>query len=154
MTSIKDIVKKPSAALQYMVDGLRNQSKRDGFVIDMNVFGDWRGSRTEDKTRLIICFGCAATCAVQEVFKINYTDESIEYRDLRALVINCDATDLGIFEEAIDEARLGIMDKLFKYFGYSISVKEGVRFSLRNENWEKQIPLVEEYIKELISLGF
>ena len=50
-------------ALQAMVDGLKRQSKRKGFMVDMVTFGN-----VSPET----CYGCAATCTLQEMYGVNF----------------------------------------------------------------------------------
>jgi hypothetical protein len=149
MLKIKDIVKSPSSALQAMVDGLRSQNERHDFHVDMCTFGEY----DED---MDICFGCAATCAVQEIFGKNLRGHDIVNIFDRADIFGCDIKDIDSFESAINYARLGNMSLLFEYYGYY-----GPEFLvtlphliLYTGNWLINLPLVEEYIKELIERGY
>jgi len=145
MKSIKEQLKVPSAALQAMVDGLRKQSKRKDFVINMSTYGESRGE---------ICFGCAATCAVQQISGINLTVEDIDVAN-QSLKLGYDFDHLSAFEMSINAARLGDMYLLFLFFDlvwqYDFDYDE--RFFLKTENWEEQLPAVEALIAELKEKG-
>lgn len=146
MTSIKEILKVPSAALQAMVDGLRKQSQRQDFKVDMSTFG-YYDFETET------CFGCAATCAVQEAFGVTFDKESIDFLVYRAEAVKCDARDLDKFESAIDCARQGDLRYLFRFFGAEYSAEFDHRFELYSDNWKEQLPFVDELIVELKQKG-
>jgi hypothetical protein len=59
MRRIKDIVSKPSQLIIAMCDGLEKQNKRRSFRVRMDTFGASRGK---------VCYGCAATCALSDIF--------------------------------------------------------------------------------------
>ncbi len=108
---IKDIISKPSEAVQAMIDGIKEQKKRKGeFRIYMNYYGHVDAG---------ICCGCAATCAVQKIAKRNYKPTEILKRKDRAKALNLDMQDLDRFENAIDYLRMGTKISLMQYFGYS-----------------------------------
>lgn len=98
-------------AVEAMITGLEEQSKREDFKIDMRTFGTAYAD---------LCYGCAATCAVQKLTKYNYCIFTIDHRLLRATSVNVSTNDLTIFENAIDQLREGSIRMLFLYFGKDI----------------------------------
>lgn len=151
MRKIKDIISKPSEALQAMVDGLLEQDARHDFVVEMDFFG-YVG---ETSGR---CFGCAATCAVQKITGVNFTPDDILKR-----YVNTDIflLDLCKFENIIDTARCsGNLRMLFFYFGYDdtfFDIDEKLtmaNFSLQNHNWRHELPKVTAHIKLLQEAGY
>jgi hypothetical protein len=141
MKQIKDIISKPSEALQAMVDGLLEQSQRSDFQIYMNTYGEY--DSYDD-----ICHGCAVTCTVQKLLNKNLTEENI-YSYSHSEFFGID--DIRIFESVMDDARMGYLVSLFEYFNlldkYHHSFDK--RFWLRTDNWQEEIPKVKELINEL-----
>lgn len=148
MKTIKEILKVPSAALQAMVDGLRKQSKRKNFRIDMGSFGEVAITKS-------LCFGCAATCAAQQIAGKNLTPTNVGTLSKRAKKLNFDVLDLSKFEQAMDHARRGLIGSLFDYFcvAEEHSILFDNRFYLWSDSWEEQLPKVEALIEELKSKG-
>lgn len=143
MRKIKDIISKPSQALQAMIDGLRNQDSRTFFEVDMLTYGTSRGQT---------CFGCAATCAIQQITQVNLTPQNICKRTDAFLV---DEKDMYSFEYAIDTARQGSLGVLFRYFGLKCPEKYlETGWYLFNESWRNKLHLIEEVIIELKKEGF
>jgi hypothetical protein len=145
MKLIKDIISKPSEALQAMVDGLIEQAQRSDFQIDMNTYGEYNND--DD-----ICCGCAATCTVQKLLNKNLTKENIN-SDYHSEFYGIE--DIKEFENVMDDARVGSLITLFDYFNLLDKFENDFdkRFCLRTDNWEKQIPKVKELIKELRDKG-
>jgi len=144
MESIKELIQsKPSIALQAMVDGLREQSKRKDFEIRMSTFG-----HSDNK----YCYGCAATCAIQKIANKNLSRENIIVYGQRAKFLNFDPIELNSFELAIDDARIGYLNRLFNFCGTAAALNKlsyyGL-FELSTNDWEEQLPKVELLIKEL-----
>lgn len=144
---LKAIKGKPSIALQHMVDGLSKQSKRKDFKIDMSTFGTSEGK---------ICYGCAATCAIQNITKINLTSQHIGLTHIRASKTETDYYELDTFENAINNARKGVLVDLFIFC--KLSTHDVHRFSnhfdLWNDNWKEELPKVRKLIKELKKAGY
>ncbi len=150
MIDIKETLKVPSAALQAMVDGLREQSKSKYFRITMATFGHSDGH---------FCFGCAATCTIQQIAGKHFeASDLINNNDMdssvfqRANALNFDVEQLRDFEDAIDSARKGRISRLFFFFGVPItrdSAKYHHRFHLGTDDWKSELPKVEELIAEL-----
>lgn len=146
MKTIKETLKVPSAALQAMVDGLRKQSQRDDFEIDMSSFGHAKGN---------ICFGCAATCTLQEVSGIDLTPDAVHFYGDRADKIGFDRLEVAQFEDVMDSARQGALQRLFDFFSRSQEhdVIYNYRFWLTTPNWRAELSKVEALIAELKSKG-
>lgn len=144
---LKTIKGKPSVALKHMVTGLLKQSRRRNFEIAMSVFGI-----ANDKT----CFGCAATCAVQNIANKNYPPASINHICDRSDYLNIIQEELKKFERAINCARLGELEPLFDFCGINdINVsKFETNFHLCDDDWKKQIPTVKETIAALKKAGY
>lgn len=169
---IRDIVTKPSEALQAMVDGLKEQDEREDFEIDMDVWGMVRNK---------MCFGCAATCAIQKIAGKNlnhdipkeYMDKSTGeiravhlHEEILGLETTQEATD---FECAINNARKGKLPLLFKFFDiYPVDYMTYAKYktltciyddknnlmSMETNNWRKFIPFVEKKIMQLQEAGY
>lgn len=151
MINIKETLKKPSVALQMMMDGLIEQSKREDFEIDMHDFGRSDGTK--------MCYGCAATCAIQKIAGKNLTVGNIAYSTDRAKYLGFRHNELRIFEDAIDQARKGDLYTLFEFF-YSSDYLDDIniyqdRIYLRNaEDWEDKIPEIKRLIADLQKSGY
>lgn len=98
MLSIKEKAPKISDALQAMVDGIKTQTARPDFELYMFSFGDFNDN---------ICYGCAATCAIQQIAGKNLTPENIRGVRCRSYALELDAKELCAFEEAISNFALG-----------------------------------------------
>lgn len=144
---IKDKISKPSQALQAMIDGLRTQSQRYDFKIRMGTFGHSDGA---------ICFGCAATCAVQEIAQTNLSVSAMHYFVDRAAALNFELSGFAEFEGSIDTARYGDMGRLFEYFDldYSKGQNYNIDLVLRDDDWEKVLPNYEALVARLEKDGF
>lgn len=144
--NIKETVKTPSAALQYMVDGLRNHHKRIDFKVDMDTFGRplWN-----------VCYGCAATCTIQQIAGKNLTTDFVGGTDRRAYQLNLDCNEMDYFEDAINSARSGSLRALFYFFDLQQNWNQSFdeRFFLDNHNWFRKLHKVEELITELKMKG-
>ena len=133
---------KPSDALEYMCDGLLAQDKREDFKVDMSTFGGTDGQ---------ICFGCAATSAIQEIAGQNLTDSNIKRREL----IGFDLSELRVFESVIDFSRVGILTPLFGFCGVvEVDCRrwEGL-WAMHSDNWKSCIPNVRKAIREMRAKG-
>jgi hypothetical protein len=145
MKKIKDVITKPSEALQAMVDGLLEQSQRSDFKIDMNIFGKYDSYDN-------ICYGCAATCTVQKLLNKNLTKENINM-NLHSEFYGIE--DICKFESVMNDARGGYLERLFEYFDLSDKFEDDFdnRFWLETDNWQEELPEVNELIKELKEKG-
>lgn len=162
MIDIKKEVAKPSKALQFMIDGLRRQDERPTFFIDMDVYGETREYYSIRQlkyfraTKKNTCFGCAATCAIQEIASKNLTKRDM-HAEGRAHKLGYSYLKMREFEKAIDYARGGYLRKLFNFFALEFSnvhrEKFQHRISLSTLNWREDIPQVEKLIMELYEAG-
>ena len=136
-----------------MIDGLEKQSKRDGFEIDMESFAYYADD---------MCFGCAATCTVQKIAGTNLPADNAGAVDFQfeAVELGFDnLTELRDFENAIDDARRGILKSLYKFYekkdvGIDIEDDDYELISMETHNWEEQIPFVEDTIIKLQEIGY
>ena len=92
-TILETIRQKPSSAIRAMIDGLKKQSQREGFEVCMGTYGEYRTG---------ICFACAATCALQELAGVDFTDDMISTVGSRAAVTGFDPVELRKFELAMN----------------------------------------------------
>lgn len=150
MRKIKDILPKPSDAIQAMIDGLEEQSERPKFQIEMSTFGEAGAGD--------VCFGCAATCTIQHAFEHNFTVDEIEGCYNRSEALNVDEEDLDIFEDVIDGFRQGYAFRLLNYYG----IRRGHPnfndlytgdWNMMTFNWKSEIPKVKAYLEQLKTLG-
>lgn len=156
-------------ALEAMITGLETQSKRDDFRIHMRTFGEtlafnaWAAhSRSQFiPSRSSICFGCAATCTIQQLTAKNFTPNiDISGRYERARFLDVNTFDLASFEKAVDEMRAGNFVSILDYMGYDISESNKNRImciklwgylpGLTTEGWQDNLPsyrVVLRYLK-------
>jgi hypothetical protein len=148
MKAIKELAPKPSDALQAMVDGLRTQSKRSDFKLMMSTYGSF-----DEKTG--ICYGCAATCTIQELAHQNLTIANIKRSEKRANALSFYPLQLMYFESAIDSVRTGTFDELEDYYELKRGTLQGLHddndfyWYLSDINWEEYVPAIERFIKLL-----
>ena len=145
---IKELCPTPYDAIFAMVKGLKKYSKRKRFLIDMTTFG--RLSLMNNKK---VCFGCAASCAIQEISKTSFKPNKLYSLDLhtRAQITNFDAKQLRDFEDALDIARMGQLDILFHFYNLDSfhRIDYDNEFRLVNDNWESQLPAVIKIAKQI-----
>jgi len=147
--TFRDLCKgKISTALQAMIDGLKFQSQRKDFRVDMSTFGTF--TYFENKVDLV-CFGCAATCTVQQLSKVNFTDSQIGSSSGRSRLTIHNSNDLDRFEEAIDYARMGDLFSIFDYMGDcdSHEISDDDRWLLGTADWQEQMPIVQNFVDML-----
>lgn len=136
-----------------MVDGLREIDPTTQ-TVDMQTFG---------KEVDGMCYGCAATWTIQKLAgrrlaskELNGLAEAGTMRGDEAFEdLPWYASDIDLFEDAIDEARKGFLSELFEFMGCDTDQADLLvgRFFMTNDNWEAQLPKVEELIAELESLN-
>jgi len=159
--NIREFVKLPSTALQYMVDGLLQQNNRTDFVIDMSTFGDDRlaGDILHENFDNPICVGCAATCAIQQIankdLRLNHIKDTIA----RAHYLGFHYEELDRFERAIDAARAGQLYFLFIFFGkvFTNEIADVINkdilynFTLTSNRWKENLGPIRNAIEYLKS---
>ncbi len=140
---------RPSEALEAMVRGLYKYKDNPKFIIKVSTYGDAEGS---------ICYGCMATCTIQELANKDLLPENIINGYDRANYLGFDSDQLRDFEWVIDDARSGKLAPLWLFYfshdgGEFISQFES-RWYMRTCNWEDEIPKVKRVIKELKEAGY
>ena len=142
---------KVSTALQAMIDGLRLQSQRKDFRVDMTTFGGFSGFGDSGDKENPVCFGCAATCTIQQLSGVNFTDSQIFSLSGRSRQTIRNAKDLDEFEDAIDSARLGHLIPIFDYMGNrpSHELIADPQWILCTDDWQEQLPLVQDFVNML-----
>lgn len=107
MKNIKTIIKrKPSIALKFAVAGLKRLNTKSKYEINMTTYGNFREG---------VCSGCAATAAIQELSGHDFSGDEIYYRKGRAKAIDVNIHALELFEDAMDDTRIGSFTGLVKY---------------------------------------
>ncbi len=149
MRSIFNLAPKPSDAVRAMIEGLEQHSKREDFFVDM---GHYLMVDSEQRE----CFGCAATCALQQITDRGLQANDFDYRrtSSRSEVFNIDGYEINCFEEAVDQFRRGDVSSLFKFYG--IPLIRWVNFKLpvlETDNWQIRLPQYKKFLKILISKG-
>ncbi len=140
MIDIKEkIESKPSKALEFMVNGLVKNDKRKDFVIDQFHF-------IEERTYSNALFGCAATCAIQEIMGDDVVTKEKYFNYPK---------EIHEFKYIMNDAKQGFMDLLFEFCKKKSYFRHNYngRWNLFNKNWKKELPKIRELIKELKSKG-
>lgn len=149
MKQIRDLIKLPSQALDIMCDGLEAQSKREGFKVNMDYF-----YKHEAQT----CFGCAATCFLQQVTNTDLpTNMGFSDSADRGVWLDLERMDMLTFEDIMDDVRCWEFWWLFGYFGFdfepffklvnTLPEWSDNEFFLRTTDWEEQLPKVRAIAK-------
>lgn len=158
MRKIKDIVQKPSDAVDAMIKGLIRQSKRKGFKIQMQSYG---GYSAEEQ----VCFGCAATCTLQEIAGKNLTRSYMVGYNLRLeeleLVDDSSAYDEFDFEMSIDRLRTGKPEMLLRFFEVDVDLRDQILWSpeakslprMTTGDWKEHLSSYRKFSKYLKKLG-
>ena len=123
-------------AIQAMIDGLFAADRRADFVIDMATYGS--ASDT-------ICYGCAATCALQQITNCQLTHKTIY---CKGQYLDDDIYFIRRFESAIDSFREGISVPLQVFCGVHIPPHYHT-WHLTTSNWKQEIYQIQEYVQEL-----
>lgn len=137
-------------AVQAMVDGLNKSKTRLDFFIDMDTYGHHVGP---------VCFGCAATCTIQEVAKKKlrfYSIGSHLDRKKRSKSLGiCNPQDQAEFESAINQLRCGDVFCLFGYLdiGYDKIPDQYYQLPvLSTDNWKDHLHYYQTYANHLKKL--
>ena len=156
MERMKDFCKKPSEAIRAMLDGMQEIPNGD-FKLHMDTFGDYSRYSVEGGHK-IVCFGCAATCTIQQATGKLFKFEPTAVYDVvtRSRYLHIDREDLGIFEHAIDDFRTGGVRKLGNYYGVSLPEPAdfGLDWYMGTDDWQHEVEDVEDYLERIINLGF
>lgn len=155
---IRDLVKKPSQVIDAMIHGLQKAADDPEFRFDMLTFGDVR----ED-----ICYGCAATCAVQELYGIRFTPEQYlktaqtGQKGTYCHIAVLGDSDIPEFEYMIDSLRSGHLADLLRYCLIAPDLTNArwralcsrwEAVYLNEDDWQAQVPLMQEICQELKDL--
>ena len=146
------------AAVEAMTKGLKRQERREDFNIDMDSFGDScvdNNPTSQPFHAMEICFGCAATCAVQELFGIDFESDNIWERCFRADSVNVDIDIFEGFESAIDHLRCGRSHLLGIFCDLDVddkclTIEKFARLpELGTYTWEDNLPGYEDVLQEI-----
>ena len=142
-------IDRPSQALRAMCDGLEEADSRPDFEIDMSTYGEVRNN---------ICFGCAATCALQELLEEPFTALEINDRYISGRTLYAARLEPGwdFFEFAIDEARKARLHTLFEFFGVEDrwdSDLERELLCMGTSDWRGGLPAIRRLIDKLEPVG-
>ena len=148
---LDEMMTKPSEALQYMVDGLIEQDASEGRAVDMGGFF---------KVRDGVCFACAAVCCLQRLVDGAFDSPEEEDAKKRAEGLEVHYSELVEFEGAMDNARIGRMRRLFRFFNLEAEFERdvlwqyGIPFCLYQHSWKEELPKVVKIIEELKQKGY
>jgi hypothetical protein len=110
--SIRDKVKsKPSVAITYAIKGLERLATKPGYCVNLHTYG-----RAYDG----ICYGCAATAAIQEIAGKDLDESNIGNTQDRAKALGLEERELMAFESAINLSRSGRINKLLIFCGLGV----------------------------------
>ena len=143
MKSIKEVLPKPSDAINAMIVGLMEIPKKNkNFKVDMGTFGTKDGN---------ICYGCAATCTTFQALNKKITGDNID--GLFREESNQYPDDIGRFESVIDELRMGDLDFLFEFYGLDIVYPDEYLSEIYSDFTPEDLEPYEQYRDKLIKLG-
>ena len=149
-------------AIQSLITGLDRAIAKQGdyknFKLDMNSFGDTDGS---------ICYGCAATVALQELVGYIFPPEtySNKYFDTECdrythshqrailnheLSESYDSKDIGKFEAVVDYFRSGDIDPFYKYFDKP-APNIVPDWCIENHNVKEELPKIKVFYNKVYS---
>lgn len=139
----------PSDAVRSMIEGLKEWSDKDDFIINMDTFG---------YSDYVICYGCAATCTVLHKIPTHIEDFQDEYEE--------ESTQDKIppvwqdFESVIDCFRSSMFENLLDYYGnfnshHHIMIAPNQKYlpSLSTSNWKENLPSYEKFLADLLEAG-
>jgi hypothetical protein len=141
------VTAKPSILLRFMHEGLVTASKGEcRMIIDMGVFAqaDAEGQ----------CFGCAATAALMAATG-KELDKDRLYGALRAGSYGLRVIEMSNIESALDHARLGMGDALFRLCNCEADPDPYFRAApyLKTENYIWKLPRLLELVERLEANG-
>lgn len=141
--SMRDYVATPSAAVQAMIDGLLKMHKDPNFEIRMDTYGSHVGG---------ICFGCAATCCIQEACGVRFTPQVIISIIARSDLVG--VHDMYEFELAINDFRKGYPASLFAFYGMKSRPEDDHRIYLETGDWLSEIPKIQTMVDDWEAMGW
>jgi hypothetical protein len=141
---------------QAMIDGLLYQSTRPDFAINMETYGGVYD----------ICFGCAATCTIQQVTGFNFTKDNVinygsrfnRYESLGNQSVFKDYLELDKFEKAINSLRNSFVNPICEFLKIDFDVVCPVAIESRlvrlfNNSWKDDLPKYQEFANKLKELN-
>ena len=101
---------KPSKALWFALEGVKQQQRRPEFEINLRTYGKYEASSGR-------CWGCISTCAIQEA--VGQDLEGVDFTNsyYRSEALGLDRKELELFEYAVDYARCGDLGRLLRFCG-------------------------------------
>ena len=149
MRSLFSLAPKPSDLIQAMITGLKFQDSREDFFVDMGSFAGKRPSFGDEGET---CFGCAATCALQQLSGVNLTSKigGLHSSYIRSSVYKLDPLEVSDFEIAIDALRKGDCATIIGLYGVSHRQWPEMNLPmLRTDNWRKKIMYYQRLVEAL-----
>ena len=159
MISIREVCPKMSDAIDAMIKGLR-EILGDNFKVDMESFGHANRG---------VCYGCAATCAIQQIAGKLFTPDDLEYAYMvakKATALDMNKEEMLAFETAIDQFRMGNIWFLLKFYGIRAE-SSGINILLPNgskvmmgswymntRDYKAQLLFIEEWNNQLKQAGY
>ena len=145
MRLIKELAPKPSDAIIAMLEGIEASKPNKEFILDFSTFG--RSGQT-------LCYGCAATCAVQQLSGIRFeVGHQIDNLTQRSELTKIKPIGLRGFELAIDDFRLGKVGLLSQFYAIQLP-KPDPGWILDDEGcMGPELARVQQYLDKLLELG-
>lgn len=145
----------PSEFLQAMVDGLRDADNAPGQEINMQTFGNVNEG---------VCYGCAATWALQRLMGGRLSDAQVtalgwmDAAHLEPLTWHGESIErIMDFERAIDHARMGCLLQLADFCALPqyqmLSPWANCWYWGVGNHWQTELVLVEAAIREMEAKG-
>ncbi|MCK5608229.1 hypothetical protein KAR91_40485, partial [Candidatus Pacearchaeota archaeon] len=106
------------------------------FKIDMTTFGNIDNN---------VCYGCAATCALQQLYDVRFTSDNIFKRDR---VLDIDMIALAQFENAVDMFRTGNINFTARYFRLPCGFQDTYQWRMKTRNYKEQFPIVRKWLEK------
>lgn len=154
MVTFKERLGKPSAAIQAMIDGLREIAEEGVVSIDMEFYA------TSVRGRCVVCAATAAALRATETPAVKLRDaispETPGGWGLMANVMGTGIEDLREFETAMDMLRRGDPGHMLRYFEVpadSPAYTEKHKWHLDTHTWYQSLDHVEKYRDQLIEMG-
>ena len=147
MKTMKDYLPKAWMAVKAMTDGLNN-IPNDNFKLEMISFGHYESNKLGKP----ICYGCAATCAIQQAVGKRFAPGNISSLKARSEALKIDHIDMDVFEQMIDSLRFGVISSLEDYYDHPLPWPIKPLESLRGYDYKEKLGLYIAYWKQLKKL--
>lgn len=145
---IKELLPKPSDLIDAMIQGLREQSARPDFKVDMDTWGNTSAER--------MCFGCAAICTMQKAFGVTFKPFQLDTLASRSSCLAVEKNELDEFEMTVDGLRRGNdlgMEILADYYKATLPQPTVDLPPLNTGDWSLGLPAYETYRDQLKAIG-